>query len=103
MFCYTPSRCYARLHPRAVNCRKKKCGHTNQLRPKKKFKVRPDTPPTTTPHAVAFRVALSRARTSRALSHAALFPPVLAVNYTLISGHGIVAARSKRHGVGARG
>ncbi|KAB5519705.1 hypothetical protein DKX38_024024 [Salix brachista] len=20
--------CYARLHPRAVNCRKKKCGHT---------------------------------------------------------------------------
>ena len=31
-------RCYARLHPRAVNCRKKKCGHTNQLRPKKKLK-----------------------------------------------------------------
>eukprot|EP00850_Spirogloea_muscicola_P013244 SM000089S23800 [mRNA] locus=s89:130:6221:+ [translate_table: standard] len=28
--------CYARLHPRAVNCRKKKCGHSNQLRPKKK-------------------------------------------------------------------
>lgn len=25
-------RCYARLHPRAVNCRKKKCGHSNQLR-----------------------------------------------------------------------
>ena len=23
---------------RAVNCRKKKCGHTNQLRPKKKLK-----------------------------------------------------------------
>ncbi|KAK3042089.1 hypothetical protein RJ639_001791 [Escallonia herrerae] len=22
--------CYARLHPRAVNCRKKKCGHSNQ-------------------------------------------------------------------------
>ncbi|KAG6513222.1 hypothetical protein ZIOFF_023534 [Zingiber officinale] len=32
------SRCYARLHPRAVNCRKKKCGHSNQLRPKKKIK-----------------------------------------------------------------
>jgi large subunit ribosomal protein L40e len=32
------SRCYARLHPRAKNCRKKKCGHTNQLRPKKKLK-----------------------------------------------------------------
>jgi ribosomal protein L40E len=32
------NRCYARLHPRAVNCRKKKCGHTNQLRPKKKIK-----------------------------------------------------------------
>uniref|UniRef100_G3QPN5 KxDL motif-containing protein 1 n=1 Tax=Gorilla gorilla gorilla TaxID=9595 RepID=G3QPN5_GORGO len=30
--------CYARLHPRAVNCRKKKCGHTNNLRPKKKVK-----------------------------------------------------------------
>jgi ribosomal protein L40E len=24
-------KCYARLPPRAVNCRKKKCGHTNQL------------------------------------------------------------------------
>jgi len=30
--------CYARLPPRAINCRKKKCGHTNQLRPKKKLK-----------------------------------------------------------------
>ncbi|GFQ01295.1 ubiquitin-60S ribosomal protein l40-2 [Phtheirospermum japonicum] len=30
--------CYARLHTRAVNCRKKKCGHSNQLRPKKKSK-----------------------------------------------------------------
>nr|GEW18357.1 ubiquitin-60S ribosomal protein L40 [Tanacetum cinerariifolium] len=29
-------RCYARLQPRATNCRKKKCGHSNQLRPKKK-------------------------------------------------------------------
>lgn len=26
------ARCYARLHPRAVNCRKKKCGHSNQVR-----------------------------------------------------------------------
>ncbi|KAK1394597.1 Ubiquitin-60S ribosomal protein L40 [Heracleum sosnowskyi] len=26
--------CYARLHIRAKNCRKKKCGHSNQLRPK---------------------------------------------------------------------
>ena len=34
----TLSRCYARLHARAVNCRKKKCGHTNYLRPKKKLK-----------------------------------------------------------------
>ncbi|KAL3651803.1 Ubiquitin-60S ribosomal protein L40 [Castilleja foliolosa] len=24
-------KCYARLHPRAHNCRKKKCGHSNQL------------------------------------------------------------------------
>ncbi|CAM9220240.1 unnamed protein product [Laminaria digitata] len=31
-------KCYARLPPRAKNCRKKKCGHTNQLRPKKKLK-----------------------------------------------------------------
>ena len=30
--------CYARLPPRALNCRKKACGHTNQLRPKKKLK-----------------------------------------------------------------
>jgi large subunit ribosomal protein L40e len=31
-------KCYARLHARAVNCRKKKCGHSNALRPKKKLK-----------------------------------------------------------------
>ncbi len=31
-------KCYARLPPRATNCRKKKCGHTSQLRPKKKLK-----------------------------------------------------------------
>ena len=30
--------CYARLHPRATNCRKKSCGHSNNLRPKKKLK-----------------------------------------------------------------
>uniref|UniRef100_H2YEI1 Ubiquitin-ribosomal protein eL40 fusion protein n=1 Tax=Ciona savignyi TaxID=51511 RepID=H2YEI1_CIOSA len=30
---------YARLHARATNCRKKKCGHTNHLRPKKKLNV----------------------------------------------------------------
>merc|ERR1711972_1285951 len=30
--------CYARLPARAINCRKKKCGHTNQLRVKKKLK-----------------------------------------------------------------
>merc|ERR1719253_155994 len=30
--------CYARLPVRATNCRKKQCGHTNQLRPKKKLK-----------------------------------------------------------------
>merc|ERR1711924_486890 len=29
--------CYARNHPRASNCRKKKCGHTTDLRPKKKL------------------------------------------------------------------
>ena len=31
-------KCYARLHSRAKNCRKKKCGHTSELRPKKKLK-----------------------------------------------------------------
>ncbi|GAB4819244.1 hypothetical protein N2152v2_006290 [Parachlorella kessleri] len=31
-------RCYALLDPRAGNCRKEKCGHSNQLRPKKKLK-----------------------------------------------------------------
>ncbi|KAA0152022.1 hypothetical protein FNF29_04137 [Cafeteria roenbergensis] len=31
-------KCYARLPPRAINCRKKKCGHTSQLRIKKKLK-----------------------------------------------------------------
>jgi len=31
-------KCYARLPPRAKNCRKKKCGHTSYLRPKKKLK-----------------------------------------------------------------
>merc|ERR1712135_47611 len=31
-------KCYARLHPRAMNCRKKKCGHTSSIRPKKKLK-----------------------------------------------------------------
>lgn len=30
-------KCYARLPPKAVNCRKKKCGHSNQLRAKKKL------------------------------------------------------------------
>uniref|UniRef100_A0A0N5A2Q5 Ubiquitin-ribosomal protein eL40 fusion protein n=1 Tax=Parastrongyloides trichosuri TaxID=131310 RepID=A0A0N5A2Q5_PARTI len=30
--------CYARLPPRATNCRKKKCGHSSHLRPKKKLK-----------------------------------------------------------------
>jgi ribosomal protein L40E len=31
-------KCYARLPARATNCRKKKCGHTTHLRPKKKLK-----------------------------------------------------------------
>ena len=31
-------KCYARLHLRAKNCRKKKCGHSNHLRVKKKLK-----------------------------------------------------------------
>ena len=31
-------KCYAILPPRAKNCRKKKCGHTNDLRIKKKLK-----------------------------------------------------------------
>ena len=31
-------KCYARLPPKAKNCRKKKCGHCNDLRPKKQIK-----------------------------------------------------------------
>ncbi|XP_007951193.1 ubiquitin-like [Orycteropus afer afer] len=31
-------KCDARLHSCAVNCRKEKCDHTNNLRPKKKVK-----------------------------------------------------------------
>ena len=31
-------KCYARLPPRATNCRKKSCGHSNNIRPKKKLK-----------------------------------------------------------------
>ncbi|KAH9996499.1 ubiquitin-carboxy extension protein fusion [Russula vinacea] len=31
-------KCYARLPPRATNCRKRSCGHSSQLRPKKKLK-----------------------------------------------------------------
>ena len=31
-------KCYARLDIRSHNCRKKSCGHTNDLRPKKKLK-----------------------------------------------------------------
>ena len=30
--------CYARLHPRAQNCRKKSCGHSANLRLKKTLK-----------------------------------------------------------------
>ena len=31
-------KCYARLPARAISCRKKSCGHSNQLRPKKRIK-----------------------------------------------------------------
>lgn len=31
-------KCYARLPLRATNCRKRKCGRTSQIRPKKKLK-----------------------------------------------------------------
>ena len=31
-------KCGARLHARAINCRKKTCGHSTDLRPKKKLK-----------------------------------------------------------------
>ena len=31
-------RCYARLPPKAHNCRKRKCGHNSDLRAKKKLK-----------------------------------------------------------------
>ncbi|XP_070287481.1 ubiquitin-ribosomal protein eL40 fusion protein-like [Myotis yumanensis] len=47
-------KCYPRLHPRAVNCRKKKCGHTNNLHPKKKVKLNKAPPPTPWVHRTAF-------------------------------------------------
>tara|TARA_B100000674_G_scaffold432247_1_gene389899 strand:+ start:314 stop:475 length:162 start_codon:yes stop_codon:yes gene_type:complete len=31
-------KCYARLPVRATQCRKKKCGHSNMIRPKKRLK-----------------------------------------------------------------
>ena len=31
-------KCYARLDIRAKNCRKSKCGHSSDIRPKKKLK-----------------------------------------------------------------
>ena len=31
-------KCYARLPIRATQCRKKKCGHTKMIRPKKRLK-----------------------------------------------------------------
>jgi ribosomal protein L40E len=31
-------KCYARLPMRATNCRKRKCGHNPDIRPKKKMK-----------------------------------------------------------------
>ena len=32
-------KCYARLPSRAKQCRKKKCGHSTMIRPKKKIKI----------------------------------------------------------------
>ena len=34
-------KCYARLPLKAYNCRKKKCGHCEDIRPMKKFKDAP--------------------------------------------------------------
>mmetsp|Transcript_116925 Transcript_116925/g.162484 ORF Transcript_116925/g.162484 Transcript_116925/m.162484 type:complete len:135 (-) Transcript_116925:179-583(-) len=31
-------KCYAKLPPKATNCRKRKCGHNADIRPKKKIK-----------------------------------------------------------------
>jgi len=31
-------KCYCRLPPKATNCRKRKCGHYGDIRPKKKIK-----------------------------------------------------------------
>ncbi|KAL9236224.1 hypothetical protein vseg_010925 [Gypsophila vaccaria] len=33
-------KCYARLPMKATNCRKKKCGHSTELRPKKVFQAK---------------------------------------------------------------
>jgi ribosomal protein L40E/ubiquitin len=55
-------KCYARLPPRATNCRKAKCGHTNQLRIKKKVRV-------------LRSVAAMRSAAAKSLSAANLFVP----------------------------
>ncbi|KAJ3205707.1 hypothetical protein HDU82_005017, partial [Entophlyctis luteolus] len=54
-------KCYARLPPRATNCRKKKCGHSNQLRPKKKLK-------SSFPNAIIMGCATSKEERQKALS-----------------------------------
>ncbi|KAL9236222.1 hypothetical protein vseg_010921 [Gypsophila vaccaria] len=36
-------KCYARLPMKATQCRKKKCGHSNELRPKKLFQTKSET------------------------------------------------------------
>ncbi|OLY83512.1 Ubiquitin-60S ribosomal protein L40 [Smittium mucronatum] len=42
-------KCYARLPLRATNCRKKKCGHSSQLRIKKKNRRKTTTPKVNSP------------------------------------------------------
>ncbi|KAJ6410948.1 hypothetical protein OIU84_007657 [Salix udensis] len=46
-------KCYARLHPRAVNCRKKKCGHSNQIFLKTNMGMEVQTRPST-PRSLIF-------------------------------------------------
>ncbi|KAL6645814.1 hypothetical protein ACP70R_017422 [Stipagrostis hirtigluma subsp. patula] len=42
IFAAAAQKCYARLPPRAKNCRKKKCGHSNQSKAKEEPGAEPD-------------------------------------------------------------
>jgi large subunit ribosomal protein L40e len=72
-------KCYARLPPRATNCRKRKCGHSNQLRPSTCFRCLLWTP--TNPK--------QRRRSNSGMRKAATKCGGLAFGYVRFHGHGV--------------